>query len=127
MEDRIFSTIVTADWTYSTTRGLGFCKAYRTVEKAILDIFAGPVNTGIYSPSVQNTQFLAQKFVLDEIPQVEEVTMSMPNRHYFPVDFSKFPINGLQGEGAGQVMLPVDKPSGLITSTLSRGQLKAKL
>jgi len=127
MEDRIFSTIVTADWTYSNIRGLEFCKAYNKIEKAILDIFAGPAGPGIYSPSVQNTQFLAQKFVLDEIPQVENVTMSMPNRHYFPVDFTKFPIKGIQGEGAGQVMLPVDKPSGMITSTLSRAQLKARL
>ena len=47
--------------------------------------------------------------------------MSMPNRHYFGVDFSKFPdIPEVQGEGAGQVLLPVDKPSGYITSTLSR-------
>jgi len=127
MEDRVFSTIVTADWTYGNIRGLDFCGAYRTVERAILDIFAGPASNGIYSPSVQNTQFLTQKYILDNIPQVESVTMSMPNRHYFAVDFTKFQIKGLQEKGAGEVMLPVDKPSGMITSTLSRSALKAKL
>ena len=67
------------------------------------------------------TQFLTMTTTHKFPLQVSEVMMSMPNRHYFGVDFSKFPdIPEVQGEGAGQVLLPVDKPSGYITSTLSR-------
>lgn len=127
MEDRIFSTIVTADWKYGNIRGLDFDKAFSTVESTILESFAGPADKGIYSPSVQQTQYLTQKSIFQKIPQVDAIKMSMPNRHYFPVDFSRFPIPEVQGAGAGQVMLPVDKPSGMITSTLARTDIKAKL
>eukprot|EP00088_Acartia_fossae_P052184 TRINITY_DN5880_c0_g1_i13.p1 TRINITY_DN5880_c0_g1~~TRINITY_DN5880_c0_g1_i13.p1 ORF type:complete len:303 (-),score=65.14 TRINITY_DN5880_c0_g1_i13:87-995(-) len=128
MEDRIFSTIVTADWNYNdVSEYVDFCAIYSRVKNTILDVFAGPADKGIYSPSVQQTQFLTQKKILLANPEIEDVKMSMPNRHYFPVDFSKFPIPGITGEGAGQVLLPVDKPSGMITSRLARSQIVAKL
>jgi len=127
MEDRIFSTIVTADWKYNTIRGVDFCKTYSEVRNIVLDVFAGPADKGIYSPSVQQTQYLTQRKILLSTPEIDEVKMSMPNRHYFPIDFSKFPIPELTGEGAGQVLLPVDKPSGMITSCLARSQIKSRL
>lgn len=127
MEDRIFSTIVTADWSYNTPSGFDFCATYSAVKNTILDVFAGPADKGIYSPSVQQTQYLTQKKILLGNPQIEDVKMSMPNRHYFPVDFTKFPIPGITGKGAGQVLLPVDKPSGMITSKLARSQIMSKL
>ena len=65
------------------------------------------------------------------------------------MDFSRFPIPSLKGPGSGevsiflicfimtnlvtlyamikQVLMPVDKPSGMITSTLARRDFKAKL
>jgi urate oxidase len=127
MKDRIFSTIVTADWGYNITRGFDFCATYSNVKNTILDVFAGPADKGIFSPSVQQTQFLTQKKILLSNPQIEHVKISMPNRHYFPVDFTKFPLPGITGEGAGQVLLPVDKPSGMITSKLARSQIISKL
>lgn len=46
--------------------------------------------------------------------------MSMPNKHYFPVDFSKFPKH-LVGEGENNtVFMPVDKPYGFIHAALGR-------
>ncbi|XP_023349409.1 uricase isoform X2 [Eurytemora carolleeae] len=126
-EDRIFSTIVTADWSYANISGLDFCKAYSTVESTIIDVFAGPAYNGVYSPSVQNTQYEAQKSIMKKIPQISSVKISMPNRHYFPVDFTRFNIPEVQGEGAGQVLMPVDKPSGMITSNLARSALTSKL
>lgn len=128
-EDRIFSTIVTADWSYSQRdhRLFDFDRAYSDIKAIILDTFAGPAEKGIYSPSVQNTQYLAEKLVLQTIPQVDTVSITMPNRHYFLVDFTKFPIPNLRGPGSGEVLMPVDKPSGLITSTLSRKDFQAKL
>lgn len=118
--DRVVSTVVTADWTYSDINGLDFDKTWRSIQDIILDQWAGPVENGVYSASVQYTQHLMQKAILDYIPQVERVTIDMPNRHYFSIDFSKFPIEAVQGEGAGEVLLPVDNPSGFITSTLVR-------
>ena len=45
--------------------------SYSAVKNTILDVFAGPADKGIYSPSVQQTQFLTQKKILLGNPQVE--------------------------------------------------------
>ena len=129
-EDRLFSTIVTADWTYNNIRTVDFDEAFNIVRETVLEVFAGPADTGIFSPSVQNSQHLTQKQILEKVPQIESVSIEMPNVHYFGFDFSKFKrIPGLTGtnSGSGEVYNPVDKPSGHITSTLSRQSLKAKL
>ena len=41
-----------------------------TVKDSILKVFAGPADKGVFSPSVQNTLHLAEKLVLDSIPEV---------------------------------------------------------
>jgi urate oxidase len=51
--------------------------------------------------------------------------MEMPNKHYFNVDFSKFP-KLVQGDNQ-EVFLPVDKPAGIIYAQLDRKQMKSKL
>ena len=56
------------------------------------------------------------------------MTIAMPNVHYFGYDFSKFKkLPELTGECSGEVYNPVDKPSGLITSTLARENIQSKL
>jgi urate oxidase len=53
--------------------------------------------------------------------------MSMPNKHYFTLDLSKFPQNVVKGENK-EVYQPVDKPCGNIHATLQRKeQGRAKL
>jgi len=126
--DRLFSTIVTADWTYNTIRKLDFDTVFSSVREIVLSVFAGPAGKGIFSPSVQNSQYLTQRQILETIPQVESVTIAMPNVHYFGFDFSKFKkMPELTGKCSGEVYNPVDKPSGQITSTLARDNIKSKL
>jgi len=127
--DRLFSTIVTADWTYGRLdSNLDYDQAYATVQAAVLDNFAGPADKGVFSASVQNSQNLTQRTILEKIPQVDKISISMPNVHYFGFDFSKFSrIPGLTNSNAGEVYSPVDKPSGQIRSTLARADIKAKL
>jgi hypothetical protein len=60
VSDRILSTVVDARWTYKSLNGLNFCQAFNEVEKALLDHFAGPPDTGLFSPSVQQTLYHAQ-------------------------------------------------------------------
>ena len=62
--DRIFSTVIEASWQYGTLNGLNFCQAFGEVEKSLLDNFAGPNATGVFSPSVQQTLYDAQVIVL---------------------------------------------------------------
>ena len=64
-EDRILSTVFEATWTYRNIDGLYFCRSFREVEKALVDNFAGPNSTGLFSASVQKTMYDAQVTILD--------------------------------------------------------------
>jgi len=121
-KDRVFSTIVFSRWIYSTTN-VDFCKTWNQVKDTILKVFAGPADVGIYSPSVQNTLHITEKLVLDTIPEINYMEMALPNRHYFGVDLSKFPVGVTSND---TVFLPVDKPSGNIRAALTRN-VTAKL
>ncbi|XP_043484195.1 uricase [Leptopilina heterotoma] len=123
--DRIFSTEVIASWDFSTSLNVDFDNVWYTVKNCILENFAGPPKTGIYSPSVQNTLYRAEKHVLDKIDQICSIEMRMPNKHYFELDLSKFPTV-IQDKNK-EVYLPVDKPSGIIYAQLNRKDVKSKL
>ncbi|XP_059618145.1 uricase [Phlebotomus argentipes] len=125
MKDRIFSTIVRSSWQYSSWKNLDFDKIHNRVMEIILKNFAGDADKGIMSPSVQNTLYVAEKEVLDVIPEISTIDMEMPNKHYFTVDLSKFP-KVVQGENE-EVFLPVDKPSGIIYAQLDRRDIMSKL
>jgi len=125
--DRIFSTIVEANWTYHTINGLLFCKSFNKIIDIIIDNFAGPNTTGKNSSSVQQTMYETQVQALQTIPQMNEIFMAMPNKHYFNVDLSKFPRSVGGCEDNEDVFLPIDKPAGYIEATLGRKQLTAKL
>ena len=93
-EDRLFSTIVTADWTYGslpsfldydqvshgTSRSHHIMRpdqAWSTAHGCILEVFAGPADQGVFSPSVQNSQHLTQKLILQKLPQVVHYWLSL--------------------------------------------------
>jgi len=127
MSERVFSTVVFAKWEYFTSKNLDFDVAWEIVRDAILGNFAGPPETGVYSPSVQNTLFITQKEVLEKIPQVSFIEMEMPNKHYYTVDFSKFfPTVSKAEDDLKEVFIPTEKPSGIIRCVLGRN-LTAKL
>lgn len=119
---------------------------WHSVKEIILQNFAGDVHVGIPSPSVQNTIYLAQRDVLKTIKevskgvsfsnaklpffffsntQISSISIQMPNKHYFQFDTSKYP-KVVEGENK-EVFLPVDKPSGIIYSQLSRKNVLSKL
>ena len=55
---------------------------------------------------VQETQHAAQAEILGENSLIESVFMSWPNRHYFLVDFTRFPdVAGLDKTTQGEVYL----------------------
>ncbi|KAL7286102.1 hypothetical protein TKK_0019616 [Trichogramma kaykai] len=122
--DRIFSTIVTASWCFSTHLDVDFDRVCRIVRQCIVEEFAGPAETGVYSSSVQNTLYLAERSVLAKVRQISSIEMKMPNKHYFPFDFSKFPrlVESLSGDQDRDVYVPQDNPSGVIYAQLNRKQ-----
>ena len=54
--------------------------------------------------SVGRTLIMVQKYGMPSNYPFFFISMFILIRHYFPVDFSKFPIPGVQGEGAGEVL-----------------------
>ncbi|XP_034829172.1 uricase [Maniola hyperantus] len=118
--ERIFSTVVEAEWTYDNMKSADFDNAWLTVKDAILEKFAGPPDTGVYSPSVQHTLYQAQKTVLEKVAEITWIRMSMPNKHYLNIDVSKFPANVTKGDPRHYIYQPIDKPAGLIYAQLRR-------
>ncbi|KAK4879890.1 hypothetical protein RN001_008036 [Aquatica leii] len=125
--DRIFSTVVTATWEFSTANGVDFDDVWISIKNCIFDKFAGPPDKGIFSPSVQNTLYLAEKMALDKVPQISRIEMQMPNKHYLNVDMSKFPPSVIENNENKEVYHPIDKPSGIIYAELLRKNPSSKL
>ncbi|ODM99567.1 Uricase [Orchesella cincta] len=122
--ERIFSTVIYSKWKYGMTAGLDYDYAWNTVKDSVLYAFAGSPDTGIFSPSVQNTLYLAQKEVLEKIPQMSWIEVQLPNKHYTPVDFSQFKYFGVKPSGSeNEVFLPSDYPAGNIRAVLGRKSL----
>uniref|UniRef100_A0A8C6TU75 Uricase n=1 Tax=Neogobius melanostomus TaxID=47308 RepID=A0A8C6TU75_9GOBI len=120
-KDRCFCTSVYSRWRYNKVSGVDFDAAWKGVKHAIIEKFAGPYDRGEYSPSVQKTLYESQVMVLDQLPEIEEIEIVMPNQHYFTIDMTKM---GLANKD--EVLLSLDNPSGNITGTLGRKR-QAKL
>lgn len=117
--DRIFSTVVDCNWEYRKIPDIDYDKSWDIVKLCILRNFAGDLDCGTPSPSVQNTLYMAEKEALEDIPSINSIEMTMPNKHYIDFDFSK--LQGLEGSGEdNKVFLPLEKPSGVIYGKLNR-------
>ncbi|XP_017153424.1 uricase [Drosophila miranda] len=123
--DRIFSTVVDCSWEYSDTETVNFSRAWQTVKNIILRNFAGDPQVGVSSPSVQHTLYLSEKQVLDVIPQVSVISMTMPNKHYF--NFDTKPFQKIVPGDNNEVFIPVDKPHGTIYAQLARKNISSHL
>ncbi|KAM3915040.1 uricase-like [Leptodactylus fuscus] len=115
VRDRCFSTVVNCRWKYNSYHGVNFDSTWNTVKEIVLDKFAGPYDKGEYSPSVQKTLYDIQVLSLASVPEIEEIEVILPNKHYFNIDMSKF---GLTNND--EILLPSDKPYGNITGTVRR-------
>ncbi|KYR00112.1 urate oxidase [Tieghemostelium lacteum] len=107
--DRVFATVVTANWTYNTLN-VDYTKAFEIMKQSVFEIFSST-----YSKSVQESLFLMAKLALERCPQIETIKMSLPNKHAFGFDFSRLNI-----QNQNTVFQPVEEPSGLIEGTIKR-------
>ena len=131
--DRILATAVDARWRHSERAEYGqqqWGSSYRTASEALLNAFGQT-----HSYSLQQTLFAMGKRVLEELPTVAEIRLSLPNKHHFEVDMSPFGLEdkgGLVNGGAldgkmanggvlnGRVFHAADRPYGLIEGTVLR-------
>ncbi len=107
--DRILATDVTARWRYNTT-DVDFNAVYPSVRNILLDAFA---NT--HSLALQQSMFQMGKQVLEAHPEIEEIKMSLPNKHHFLVDLEPF-----GQDNPNEVFFAADRPYGLIEATVER-------
>jgi urate oxidase len=107
--DRILATSLDAVWEFAD--GATAAPADAAVRDAILAVFADT-----WSPSVQRTLFLMAEAALAAVPGLSRITLTLPNKHYLPLDLTKV------GRPAGQdrVFLPTDDPFGFIEATVAR-------
>ena len=108
-DDRILATSVTARWRYTTT-DLDFNATYDRVRDLMLATFAQT-----HSLALQQTLYAMAKAVLEELPEVGEVRLSMPNKHHFLVDLEPFGL-----DNPNEVFYAADRPYGLIEAAVGR-------
>ena len=109
--DRILATDVTARWRYAAdTTDIDFNAVYASVRKIFLDAFAQT-----HSLALQQTMFQMGKQALEAHPEIEEIKLSLPNKHHFLVDLEPFGV-----DNPGEVFFAADRPYGLIEATVER-------
>ena len=108
-DDRIFATTITAEWgcrdldhDWTTTRS--------TIRSLILDVFCHN-----FSPSVQKTLYEMAESVLAACPEVDYISLNMPNQHHLLADLKKLKL-----ENDNEVFVPTGEPFGVISATISR-------
>ena len=107
--DRIFATLLSVHWLYAVPSA-DWDEIHRTARQALVKTFAHH-----RSLSVQETLHAMGQAVLDVCPEINEITLTMPNKHHLPVNLEPFGL-----DNPNVVFVPTDEPHGLITGTLSR-------
>jgi urate oxidase len=111
--DRILATAVTARWRYTGT-DVDFDGRFTAVRTALLEAFATT-----HSLALQQSLHAMGQAVLEQVPDVAEIRMSMPNRHHFLQDLSAFGLDNTP-EGGPVVYHADDRPYGLIEGSVLR-------
>jgi len=123
--DRILSTSVDSNWSWSTFSGLDavkknvakFDETWTKAREITFRLFALEE-----SPSVQNTMYKMCEQILAAQPLLQTVDYSLPNKHYFEIDLSWH--HGLKNTGKdAEVYAPQSDPNGLIKCTVARGEV----
>ena len=113
-KDRIFATVVTATWKYNSQTA-DFNANYRRIRDALLTIFSNH-----HSLSVQQTMHEIGLNAIRQCPEVEEISMLMPNKHHIPFDLSRLGNRHNKNE----IFVATDEPHGTILETVCRARSK---
>ena len=108
--DRVFATAISARWRYSGTVP-DFNAAFSAARTALTETFATHP-----SESVQHTLHAMGDAALAACPAMEEIRLSLPNRHHLLVDLSPFGL-----DNPNEIFVATAEPYGLIEATLRRG------
>jgi urate oxidase len=107
--DRVLATSLVARWRYGGV-DVQWDKAYEDVRRILLEQFAT-----VHSLALQQTLWEMGRGVLEQHPEITEVSLSAPNKHHFAVDLSPFGL-----DNPNEVFHAADRPYGLIEATVTR-------
>jgi urate oxidase len=107
--DRILATMLEARWLYGA-KAANWNALHSRARQALLEAFANH-----HSLSVQQTLYAMGENVLGSVPEIESITLTMPNKHRILADLKPFGL-----ENANEIFVATDEPYGLITGTLTR-------
>ena len=106
--DRILATSVTASWRYRSPSA-DFA-ARDGIRAALVETFAAHD-----SQSVQHTLYAMGEAALGECADLDEITLTLPNRHHLLVDLTPFGL-----DNPNEIFVATDQPFGLIEATIRR-------
>jgi urate oxidase len=107
--DRLFGTALKAEWIYKDA-DQSFDTVWQAVRETLLEVFATHDSKG-----VQHTLYAMGETVLEQFAAIEEIRLSMPNKHHLLVDLAPFGL-----DNPNEVFVPTDEPFGLIEATVKR-------
>lgn len=108
-KDRLFGTAVSAEWRY-TSANLDFDTVRTTLRETLLRTFANHD-----SKSVQQTLYAMAQSALEEVAEIDEIEIIMPNKHCLLVDLSRF-----GQDNPNEIFVPTDEPHGYIEARVRR-------
>jgi urate oxidase len=108
-KDRLFGTAIRAEWRY-LSNDLDFNSIRTTIRETMLETFANHE-----SKSVQQTLYAMAQSALEDAPQIDEIKLTMPNKHCLLVDLSRF-----GQDNPNQIFVPTDEPHGYIEARIRR-------
>jgi len=108
--DRLFGTAMQAKWKYQPANG-EFERLRANIRETLLTTFADHD-----SKSVQHTLYAMGEAVLNAVPEVTEIEITMPNIHCLLVDLSRF-----GQDNRNEIFVPIDEPNGYIEARIRRG------
>ncbi len=107
--DRIAATSMEASWGWQAEPA-----SYEEANRKIVDTMLGVFAT-TYSHGIQDSLFRMGSAALEAVPEVSEISLACPNKHYIPANLEPF---GLSNDN--QVFVVTDEPHGQIECIIGR-------
>jgi urate oxidase len=107
--DRLFATALKARWAYQSTAE-DFNELRTQIREILMAVFAAHL-----SKSVQHTLYAMGERVLEQVAEVKDIKLAMPNIHCLLVDLSRF-----GQDNPNEIFVPTDEPHGYIEARICR-------
>ena len=104
--DRMAATAMDASWRW-TREPADYEAVNAKILSVLLEVFATT-----YSRSVQDSLYRMGTAALAAVPEISDISMACPNKHYILINFAPFEM-----DNANQVFVATDEPHGQIECT----------